>query len=98
MPGGREQTCRSPTWPAASCPRNLFTGSKLPGGATLSKLNMSKLTEKVDLRVGMGLKFAETDTVKFRFESTCGNGNCSDNQHMFTIDVDLDKLVNKFTK
>ncbi len=65
---------------------------------TLSKLNMSKLTNKIDLRVGGGLKIAETDTIKFRFESTCGNGNCSDNQHMFTIDVDLDKLVKKLGK
>lgn len=65
---------------------------------TLSKLNMSKLTNKVDLRVGMGVKIAETDTLKLRFESTCGNGNCSDNRHMVTLDIDLDKLADKFRR
>lgn len=63
---------------------------------TLSKLNMSKLTEKVDLRVGMGMKIVETRTVKLRFEATCGNKNCSDSQYMMTLDVDLDKLADKF--
>ena len=52
----------------------------------------------IDLGVGMGVKIAETDTIKFRFESTCGNGNCSDNKHMFTLDLDLDKRVDKFSK
>lgn len=65
---------------------------------TLSKLNMSKLTNEVDLRVGLGVKIAETDIIKLRFESTCGNTNCSDNRNMMTLDIDLNKLVNIFTK
>jgi hypothetical protein len=65
---------------------------------TLSKLNMSKLTNKIDKRIGMGVKIAETDAIKLRFESTCGNANCSDNRNMFTLDIDLDKLVNTFAK
>ncbi len=65
---------------------------------TLSKLNMSKLTNTVDLRAGLGLKVAETNTVKLRFEATCGNKHCSDGQYMMTLDIDLDKLADKFRK
>lgn len=62
---------------------------------TLSKLNMLKLTEKVDLGVGLGMKIAETDNMKIRFEYTCKNGNCSDNQYMVTMDLDLDGIANR---
>lgn len=64
----------------------------------LTKLNMSRLTKKPDLGFGVGMKIAETDSVRLRFESTCKNRDCSDNQHMVTVDIDLDKLVNKFQR
>lgn len=50
------------------------------------------INNKFTPRVGMGIKLVEKQGYNVRFEYTCGNLNCSDNQKMVWLSLDLDKL------
>ncbi|NJM52616.1 MAG: hypothetical protein HC846_03975 [Blastocatellia bacterium] len=50
------------------------------------------INNKFKPRVGPGIRIWGNKAANVRFEYTCGNTNCSDNQKMVWLSLDLDKL------
>ncbi len=50
------------------------------------------INNKFKPRIGFGFKLFNNKVVDLRFEYTCGNSNCSDNQKMVWLSLDFDKL------
>ena len=50
------------------------------------------INNKFKPRIGLGAKIFNNKVIDLRFEYTCGNSSCSDNQKMVWLSLDFDKL------